>query len=205
MNHVPATKTNLLKMKKLLSTTEEGHQLLDEKRRILMGELSALVHMVDRLQKDIDEALHQGYALAEKAVVHMGRERVDELSRAVDITSSLSISQRRIMGVTIPVIRLRVKENPPYYSPFEVSTYVDEVIVKFKRILELAAQLAEKKIALLRIAKEVQRTIKKVNGLERIYLPHYRENVKYIGERLEEEARDAFSLLKVLKERMRKK
>ena len=38
-----ATKTNLLKVKKILALTREGHQLLDEKRKILMAEHSSVM------------------------------------------------------------------------------------------------------------------------------------------------------------------
>jgi V/A-type H+-transporting ATPase subunit D len=80
---------------------------------------------------------------------------------------------------------------------------VDEVIIRFKEILKLITQLAEKKIALIRIAKEVQKTIRKVKALEKIYLPFYEDSVKYISDRLDEDSREAFSMLKLIKERIR--
>jgi len=106
------------------------------------------------------------------------------------------------MGVSLPIINMNVKENPPYYSAYEVSFYVDEVMIRFKEILKLIIQLAEKKIALIRIAKEVQKTIRKVNALEKIYLPFYEDSVKYINDRLDEDSREAFSMLKLIKERI---
>lgn len=197
-----ATKTNLLKSRKLLSLTQEGHALLDEKRRILINELTSIVHIVDRLQRGVDTALEEAYGLVDKAIVIMGRKRLEELSFSIDIKTGLSISERRVMGVSLPIIDMSVKENPPYYSPYEVSFYVDEVIVRFKEVLKLITQLAEKKIALIRIAKEVQKTIRKVNALEKIYLPFYETSVKYISDRLDEDAREAFSMLKLIKERI---
>ncbi len=201
--NIAATKTNLLKSKKLLSLTKEGHDLLDEKRRILINELTSIVHIVDKLQREVDSALGQAYGLVDKTIIIMGRKRLEELSFSIDIKTGLSISERRVMGVSLPLIDLHVKENPPYYSPHEVSFYVDEVIIRFKEVLKLIAQLAEKKIALIRIAKEVQKTIRKVNALEKIYLPFYEDSVKYISDRLDEDAREAFSMLKLIKERIR--
>jgi V/A-type H+-transporting ATPase subunit D len=201
--NIAATKTNLLKSKKLLSLTQEGHALLDEKRRILINELTSIIHIVDRLQREVDSALHQAYSLVDKTVIIMGRKRLEEISFSIDIKTGLSISERRVMGVSLPVIDMKVKENPPYYSPYEVSFYVDEVIARFKEVLKLITQLAEKKIALIRIAKEVQKTIRKVNALEKIYLPFYETSVKYIIDRLDEDSREAFSMLKLIKERIR--
>lgn len=199
---VAATKTNLLKAKKTLSLTREGHALLEEKRKILMNELTLVIHVADRIQKDVDNALKDAYSLLDKAIIKMGRKKLEELSFAIDIKTDLDISEKRIMGVSIPSIDIHIKENPPYSSAYEVSFYADEVISSFKEVLKLLAQLAEKKIALIRIAKEVQKTIRKVNALEKVYLPFYMESVKYIGERLEEDAREAFSMLKLIKERL---
>ena len=201
--NIAATKTNLLKSKKLLSLTREGHDLLDEKRRILINELTSIVHIVDKLQRGVDTAMQSAYGLVDKTIVIMGKKRLEELSFSIDIKTSLAISERRVMGVSLPIINMDVKENPPYHSTYEVSFYVDEVIVKFKEVLKLITQLAEKKIALIRIAKEVQKTIRKVNALEKIYLPFYETSVKYISDRLDEDSREAFSILKLIKERIR--
>jgi len=63
----------------------------------------------------------------------------------------------------------------------------------------LLSVLAEKKITLLRLAEEAQKTIRKVNALEKIYLPYYNETLKYIADKLDEESRDAFAMLKLIK------
>jgi len=194
-----ATKTNLLKVKKTLALTQEGYGLLDEKRRILLDELSSIIDRVDRYQEQVDSALAEAYSLVDKATVALGRKRMEELSFSVDIKSELSISQRRVMGVGVPVISLNVRDNPPYYSLHDVNLNVDEAISRFRDILKLLAALAEKKITLLRIAEEAQKTIRKVKALEKIYLPYYREAFKYIGDRLDEESRDAFAMLKLIK------
>lgn len=196
---IAATKTNLLKVKKSLALTREGYALLDEKRRILLQELTAIIDAVDEHQHQLDTALAAAYALVDKASVAVGKKRMEELSFSVNIKSDLAISHRRVMGVSIPVITVQVREKPPYYSLYEVNLHVDEAIEKFKDIVKLAAVLAEKKITLLRLAAEAQKTIRKVNALEKIYIPYYREAFKYIGDRIDEESRDAFALLKIIK------
>ncbi|MDD4183003.1 MAG: V-type ATP synthase subunit D [Candidatus Omnitrophica bacterium] len=200
--NIAATKTNLLRIKKTLALTEEGYNLLDEKRRLLITELTSIIHVVDRFQRELDEAIAKAYVLVDRATIVVGRQKMEALTAAIDIKSSITISNRRVMGVNIPAIDLKVTENEPFYSPVGVSFYVDEVIVRFKDIIKLISQLAEKKIALLRIAKEVQKTIRKVNALEKIHLPYFRETLKYINNSLEEEARESFSMLKLIKERL---
>jgi len=197
--NIAATKTNLLKTRKSLALTKEGFDLLDEKRRILLSELTAIIESVDMHQEQVDKALAEAYKIVDRAVVAAGKQRCEAMSYAVDIKSELSISQRRVMGVSVPVISLEVNDRPPYYSPHGVNLYVDEAIEKFKAVLTLLAQLAEKKITLMRLAEEAQKTIRKVNALEKIYIPYYQDTVKYIGERLDEESRESFSMLKLIK------
>ena len=201
--NLAATKTNLFRVKKTLSLAHEGFKLLDEKRRILINELNAIIDTAERLEREADELLREGYALVNRSVVLMGRSRLESLSFSIDITHVLSIAQKRVMGVNVPAIDLKTTQHPPYYSPREVNLIVDEVIAKFREIIAKLSGLAEKKIAILRLAKEVQKTIRKVNALQKVYIPYYAAASKYISERLDEESRDAFSMLKIIKERLR--
>ena len=201
--NLAATKSNLFRVKKTLALAHEGFELLDEKRRILINELNNIIHIAESLEYQTDELLREAYALTDQAMVLVGRKRLEALSFSVDITHALSISQKRVMGVNVPAIALVTTQNPPYYSPREVGLVVDEVIAKFKEVTEKLAELAGKKIAILRLAKEVQKTIRKVNALQKIYIPYYAAASKSISDRLDEESRDAFSMLKMIKERLR--
>ncbi len=201
--NLAATKTNLLRTKKNLAMTREGYELLDDKRKILINELIGMIHRVDRLEKDVDEALRKAYELTDRAIVIMGRRQLESLSLSINTQHSLFISKRVVMGVQLPVLQLKTQDHPPHFSPHEVSFYVDEVIVHFREVVTLLTQLAEKKIATLRLAKEAQKTIRKVNALEKVYIPYYTEAVKSLSDRLDEEARDAFTMLKLIKERLR--
>lgn len=200
--NIPATKTNLLRTKKTLALTEEGYELLDEKRRLLMAELTAIIDVVDKFQRSLDEALFKAYNMVDKATIIMGRKKLEDLALSVDIKSTISIQQKRVMGVNIPAIDLKITDNLPCYSPTGVSLYADEIVINFKELLVLIAQLAEKRIALFRIAKEVQKTIRKVNALEKIHIPFFKDTLKYISDTLEEESRESFSMLKLIKERL---
>ena len=201
--NIAATKTNLLNIKKSLALTKEGYELLDEKRKILINELNAVIDIAEKLESDLNKMLKDAYATIDRGIVVMGRSRVESLSFAGGIKNEISISNRRVMGVDIPMIKLKITDNPPHHSPYGVSFYIEEAIVKFKEVLKLIAQLAEKKIALLRIAEEVFKTIRKVNALEKIYIPNYEDTFKNISERLDEEGRESFCMLKMIKTRLK--
>jgi len=66
-------------------------------------------------------------------------------------------------------------------------------------------KLAELKISVIRLANEVKKTIRKVNALEKIAIPDLKDTVLYIQSRLEENERDMFVLMKLVKQRLEKK
>ena len=69
----------------------------------------------------------------------------------------------------------------------------------------MLGKLSELKISVLRLANEVKKTIRKVNALEKIAIPDLKEAVAYIEGRLEENERDMFVLMKMVKENLEKK
>ena len=200
-NYTP-TRTTLLKLKQDLSFATLGYDLLDQKRNILVMELLNLVDQTADYQNLVDEALKTAYVSLEEAVLKMGKMKVFCLSSAVHIDADININARKIMGVPLPVVETDFKERSPYFSPSDTHFYIDSSIVHFKEALKIMGRFAELKISVMRLATEVKKTIRKVNALEKIAIPEYRQAVKFIENRLEENERDAVILLKKIKERL---
>ncbi|MBN1578155.1 MAG: V-type ATP synthase subunit D [Chitinispirillaceae bacterium] len=204
MNIAP-TKTNLFKLRDELRFARQGYDLLDQKRRILILELLNLVdHCVD-FQTRIEARLSLAFADLEDAILQMGRLKVHNLAAAINISTNITISQRRVMGVMLPVVHTEFIEHPPYFSLQGTSFHIDGAFVAFKEALKMMGRLAELKISVLRLANEVHKTIRKVNALERIAIPDLRDTVKYIEGRLEENERDMVILMKKVKQRLETK
>ncbi|MFW6138039.1 MAG: V-type ATP synthase subunit D [Spirochaetota bacterium] len=205
MHEVPPTKTSLMKLKDQLKFAELGHELLDQKRNILIVELLGLVDQTADHQKRIEESLATAYRSLEHAVLDMGKLKVQHLSSAVNIQADVEIKSRRVMGVTLPVVNTNFFENPPHYSPMGNSFWIDGALNDFKSALKLMGKLAELKISVQRLASEVKKTIRKVNALEKIAIPELKDTINYIQSKLEENERDMFVLMKMVKSRLEKK
>ena len=109
------------------------------------------------------------------------------------------------MGVRLPVVDTTFTEHAPYFSPAGTSFWIDEAIDGFKQVLGLVGRLAELKVSIMRLARDVRRTIRKVNALEKIAIPELEETVGLIQERLEENEREMFVLMKMVKSRLEAK
>ena len=199
---VAPTKTNFLRLRRDLAFAREGHGLLEQKRDILVAELFGLSERANRVQAEIDELLRKAFSSLEKAVAQMGRESVWAAAQAVSLKPEVRLTQRRVMGVFVPAVRTELESSFPYYSPGKMSLALDEAVMNFQEVLRQIGRLAETRIALGNLTREVKKTIRRVNALERIALPDYEDTLKYITDSLEETERETFYALKLIKTRL---
>ncbi|MBN2738129.1 MAG: V-type ATP synthase subunit D [Spirochaetales bacterium] len=200
--NVAPTKTNLIKIQHELKFAKQGYELLDQKRNILILELLTLVDQTVEFQEKIEKLLANAFHTLEEAVLNMGKLKVLNLSSAINIEADISLKERRVMGVALPVVETSFKEYPPYFSPQGTSFWIDQSVTDFKEALKTMGRLAELKISVIRLASEVRKTIRKVNALEKIAIPELEETASYIRMRLEENEREMFVLLKMIKKRL---
>ncbi len=196
------TKTNMMKIRRDLGFATEGWELLDQKRKILVVELMGLIDRAVDAQKEVESQLAEAFTALDQAILRMGRREVNLIALGMNIESEISISQRRVMGVSLPRVKVRFDDKSPYFAAAESSIWIDEAIKNFREILKLLGTLAEARISLMRLSREVAKTIRRVNALEKIFIPDYKETLKYIEMALEESEREAFFVLKLVKDRL---
>jgi V/A-type H+/Na+-transporting ATPase subunit D len=203
--NVAPTKSNLLGIRQELELAKQGYDLLDQKRNILVIELLSLVDQAADFENRVREAIAEAYHNLEEAVLSGGRLALTHLSSAVNVSASIELSARKVMGVRLPVANTSFSEHAPYFSPAGSTFRVDQAIESFKGVLSDIGRLAELKVSIMRLAHETRRTIRKVNALEKIAIPELRETVTMIQDRLEESERDMFVLMKMVKSRLEAK
>jgi len=199
---IAPTKTNLLRLQAEHSFVTEGHQLLEQKKDILTAELLSLMDSARAAEAEMDRALAVAFEALRKAIVRMGRGCVASTSYAFTAETSASVTTRRIMGITLPKVVISVAEPSLTYAPAETSFWIDEVSVSFREAAKHLAALLETKMSLARLAREVNKTIRRVNALEKIALPDLEETLKYIRDALQEMERETFFTMKLIKNRL---
>lgn len=199
------TKTNLMKVKRDLGFAREGWELLDQKRKILIVELMGLIDRAVEAQEEVETKLAEAFEALDQSILRMGRREVNMIALGMNIESDISVSEKRVMGVSLPRVKVRFDDRSPYFAAAESSIWIDEAIKKFREVLRLLGSLAEARISLMRLSREVGKTIRRVNALEKIFIPDYDETLKYIEMALEESEREAFFVLKLVKDRLSRK
>lgn len=202
MNKVPApTRGNLLLAKNTLRLSQQGYELLDKKRNILIQELMGLIEAAKGIQGEIDDAFAKAYAALRRSNIAVGSERVEAVSRAVSLDNVVNIKTRSIMGVEIPVVTSEKAASGPPFSFYTTTPSLDIAYKKFLAAKELSLRLAQIENTAYRLAWSITKTQKRANALKNIIIPRYTFIVGHIQNFLEEKEREEFARLKAIKKK----
>ncbi len=196
---IPATKSNAIRLKDELALARDGRQLLDQKKDILINHINLLTGRADRIRKQLDSTLAQAYEQLRLALIESGRNRVEAAGLAMDARLEVTIRERSLMGVVLPLVSISRPKFRPEYALYETTERMDWVRHIILSATETIAELAEVEVGLKRLMEETKRTLKRINALSYIYIPIYEATLKSIEERLEEKEREALFQLKRVK------
>jgi V/A-type H+-transporting ATPase subunit D len=198
---IAPTKSNLIRVKERLSTAVEGYELLEQKREILVMELMRHVEQVKMLERDLDNRIATAYPCLRRMLVVVGRERAEGLSR--NIRYSFDLQEKRVItaGMNLPGLEIRLPKVELKYSPANSFAECDETVLEFFNLLRILTELAGVRTIAWRLAREVRKTQRRVNALEKMVIPTARETKTYIESALEEKDRESFFTSKLLKKK----
>lgn len=136
-NFPAPTKTNLMNLKGQLTFARQGYELLDQKRNILVLELLNLVDQAVDFEERTHKSLAGAYDTLQRAVLDMGKLKTAGIASAVNMDADITISSRRVMGVSLPVVSTKFTDTAPYFSPDDTSAWIDRSIRDFQQALDL--------------------------------------------------------------------
>lgn len=203
--NIPPTRSNLIRIKQELQFIREGYEILDRKREVLASELIRVAHDAEVLQKEVWDLLPPAYRAIEQAQLIMGRERLEWAALAVNKTVDVRLRVHGVMGVPIPEIQTTGEPPDMAYSPGDTNASLDEASQAFREVLARIPELSMKVTAVWRLAVELRKTQRRVNSLQYIFIPDYEETISFINSTLEEREREEIFMLKLFKDRTKKK
>ncbi len=194
------TKGNLIQANSILDLSHQGYEMLDKKKYILMREMMSLIDEAKEIQSHIDSTFQAAYQALQMANITIGISAVEQIGHAVPIEESIQVVLKSVMGVEIPVVRVKEKNQSPQYGFFRTSTSLDDAYKKFQKVKNLTIQLAEVENAVYKLADNIQKTQRRANALKNITIPKYEKISKHIENALEDKEREEFIRLKVVKQ-----
>jgi V/A-type H+-transporting ATPase subunit D len=197
---VSPTRINLIQTKKTLQMAESGREVLERKRDILLRELRNSIYDAEHAREELVDALLKAYQSLTEANIAKGSETIANVALGSTAQANYLVDYRSIMGVTVPAVEFLDKADPkPDYGFASTNADLDRAFKQFHKVLELLTDVARAEGITFQIANDVKRTQRRVNALNHVLLPRYRNTAKWIEQVLEEKDREEFVRTKIIK------
>ena len=200
--NIAPTKSNLLRLKRDISFAQEGYELLEQKRQILVLELMKLVEDTKTAQTEVEEKMAKAFKILEQATTKSGAQSVLKNSVSINYEHEIEISEYRLMGINLPIVRTKNADLGTQFSFQGNTEKTDEVMQAFLDALDSISRLAAIETSVWKLARELRKTQRRVNALDKIFIPQYKESIDFITASLEEKEREAFFVMKQLKKKL---
>ncbi len=201
VTNVAPTKSNLLREKERLALAEEGYELLERKREILMLELMKRIDEVKVLEKELRKRAGAAYPVLRRMLLAAGRDNARELAAGVKADFSAKERRVQVSGISMPALEAVAPERRLQSSFMNSFADSDETVVEFSALLGLIAAMAGLRAIVWRLAKEVRKTQRRVNALEKMVIPESKATKAFIEASLDEREREAVFSTKRFKAR----
>lgn len=200
--NIAPTKSNFLSLKRQLTFAEEGYDLLEQKRQILIFELMSRLGRVRQVEQDLTDLLGRAHIALSGATLDIGSAALERATLGTKLDAELKLTSQRSMGLVLPRVSFRAQTPGLPFGVGGTSGNTDLAQRRFVALLPLLAELAELQNALLRLARELRKTQRRCNALSKIFIPSYRETLAYISGTLEERERESLTILKIIRDRL---
>lgn len=201
--NVKPTRMELSNLKNRLKTATRGHKLLKDKRDELMCRFVDLIRENNNLRKEVEAALvsnMQDFVMAKSLE---NNAMIEEMFLVPTKEVQLFIETENVMSVNVPKMHSHI-DNPygddngdVVYSYLASNSEMDAILLAMEGLVEKLLRLAEVEKSCQLMADEIEKTRRRVNGLEYSTIPQLEETIHYIELKLEEAERA--NLVRIMK------
>jgi len=189
MAQIKATRMEYLKLKKRLKTAQRGHKLLKEKRDGLMKKFMDIVKAVKQDRQTMEGLLLKAEKSFIFSVSNLEENEIDQMLSSTSSKIVLSSKTENVMAAYLPRFEYEITGDYKGYSIFSAPLGIDFSLSKFKEALSIMIFLAEKEHSLRLLSFEIEKTRRRVNGLEYVIMPQFQKTLKFIASKLDEQER----------------
>lgn len=197
MERVAATKGMVQKAREQLGFLERGTEVLKMKRDQLAGELNKLMREVGR-REAVDRMFAEAFGSVKNAYAVLGYDSFAAAASAVGMMEVRALPTSTV-GVIMPEVQITRKPSPEEVP----SPTIKKAAAKLSKAVEEAIELAVLEAKVEQLAWALMTTNRKVNALEKVVIPRYKEMIRYIEEKLNEQALQEFFVTKRMRDMAR--
>ena len=204
--NVNPTRMELTRLRKSLSTAVRGHKLLKDKRDELMRQFLSIIKENKELRISVEKSISDANKSIAMARSLMQKEVLSAALLMPKQEVEIEVSEKNVMSVDIPTFSAKTKTDNPYdvfsYGYAFTNGDLDDGILALSKALPDILKLAQQENAAQLMAAEIEKTRRRVNALEHIMIPNYKDTIKYITMKLDENERANQTRLMKVKDMM---
>ncbi len=185
-----ASRSRWLELKREEFAARRGRQLLDEKREVLVRELSRARSRREEEARRAAISLSAARAAAAQAEVELGHAALEAAALAQKPAAQVTLSPRSFLGVSLPAVSGRFEAFRARYAPGGTAESLDRAARAYAELVPLLLRLAQEELAVANLSEALARTNRRWNALDRVLLPELAREIRRVEGALEEEARD---------------
>ena len=200
--NIKPTRSELIKLKKLISLAIKGHKMLKKKRDGLVMEMFEILKRSKLVRAQMTDQYIKAVEMMNIARAVETDTSLKSLAFAIKDSPKIEMSIKNIMGVRVPNIKVSAVQKPLAergYGYLTTPAVVNEAISSYEELLETIIIAAEVEISMKKLLIEIEKTRRRVNALEFEVIPKLERMKNFIALRLEEIERENIFRTKMLK------
>lgn len=195
------TKANLIAAKDQLNLLNTGLDILDKSRKALIGAHDSKIKQRDELNTEVNETIERVSKNFKKAMVTMGEAKLIDIASLLPVDNSINLKESEFMQTKVYDIDFTPQKLSLSYSFYETNETFDQAVLSFNELKSKILKLAELDTTINNLDRQIKKTSKKVNSLEKVQIPKLEDRIKEISSLIEEKEREEFSKTKMVKDR----
>jgi V/A-type H+-transporting ATPase subunit D len=193
------TRGALVKFRTSLDFVQKAMSVLKLKRDRLAADLNSLLKEMER--RDVaEEHLMRIYSDFKSVLAMLGYSEVYSASHSVG-RMKVKVSEDHVMNVPVPGVRIEAMPKLDVLGDPSLTQTGKELQSLVGELLEIARIEA----SIERMAYELSLVNRKINAIEKMVIPNYQTNIKYIENFLSDEELEDFTRIKHVKAISREK
>lgn len=188
---VSPTRIALLNLKKELKVAKKGHKLLKDKRDGLIKTFMRIIYEARDKRRQVETELGGAFTSYMQARALIPAPALNAAFLVPNTQINLDVTVRKVMSVPVPEFILQKTGHSFSYGLLETTGDLDRSMLAFDAVFVHILELAALEKSAENLAVEIERTRRRVSALENVMIPELQETIKFVGQQLEERARDA--------------
>jgi len=193
------TKANLFKAEHDLRFAKEGHELLNQKRDVLVMELMSVSASFLDAEERLREVMGGAFEAFVPAYLAAGQETMKRVFSSSRSEVSLEVSERAVMGTSVPRVGIGYGGEALFTGLLDATPAMDAAVSSMGAVMASLVEYIETVATIWRLATEIEKMQRRVNAIENVFIPESQTAVTWIKSVMEENEREELFKRQLLK------